>query len=217
MIEPIGSGDDRLSPYDRYSQYRQYRGTANPAKSGDLWDPGAAQGKAVVPGQITPPGQSGAPYQSGFPGQSVPQDQDAQEPGVFKKDATRKPDAASNPVAVGKRECQTCKSRRYQDESNDSGVSYQTPTKISPDRAAAAVRSHENEHVTREQAKAKREGREVVSQSVVIKTAICPECGRVYISGGSTTTVTKAAKDKDSAFQPAQPSEADGAYLNKNV
>jgi len=128
----------------------------------------------------------------------------------------RKPAAADKTAAVGKRECQTCKNRRYQDESADPGVSYQTPTKISPDRAAAAVRAHENEHVGREQAKAKRQGREVVSQSVVIKTAICPECGRVYISGGTTTTVTRA-KSKDNAFQAGQPSDTDGAYLDRNI
>ena len=97
---------------------------------------------------------------------------------------------------VEPRECETCKRREYQDGSNDPGVSFKTPTHLSPEQAGFAVRAHEREHVTREQAKAVREGREVVSQSVSIHTAICPECGRVYVSGGTTRTVTaKAAGD----------------------
>ena len=91
-------------------------------------------------------------------------------------------------------QCQTCKERKYQDGSNDPGVSYQTPTNIDPTQAASAVRVHEQEHVVREQARAKREGREVVSQSVTLHTDICPECGKVYISGGTTRTTTREAQ-----------------------
>lgn len=87
-------------------------------------------------------------------------------------------------------ECQTCKNRKYQDGSDDSGVSFQTPTHIDSGSAAGAVRGHENEHVVREQAKAEREGRRVVSQTVQIHTSICPECGKVYVSGGTTRTTT---------------------------
>ena len=89
-------------------------------------------------------------------------------------------------------ECQTCKERKYQDGSDDPGVSFKTPTNIAPEQAASAVRGHENEHVIREQAKAQREDRKVVSQSVTYHTAICPECGKVYVSGGTTRTVTRA-------------------------
>ena len=32
----------------------------------------------------------------------------------------------------------------------------------------------------------------MVNQSVTIHTAICPECGDVYVSGGTTRTTTKA-------------------------
>ena len=95
------------------------------------------------------------------------------------------------------KECQTCANRRYQDGSNDSGVSFQTPTKLSPEEAASAVRSHEMEHVTRNQAKARREGKEIVSQSVTIHTAKCPECGETYVSGGVTHTVTRGEKKYD--------------------
>ena len=89
-------------------------------------------------------------------------------------------------------ECQTCKNRKYQDGSDDPGVSFKSPTNIAPDQAASAVRGHEMEHVVREQAKAEREDRRVVQQSVTLHTDICPECGDVYISGGTTRTTTKA-------------------------
>ncbi len=97
--------------------------------------------------------------------------------------------------AQGPKECETCKRRRYQDGSDDPGVSFKTPGKIDPDVAASVVMGHEQEHVSREQAKAEREGREVVYQAVVLHTAVCPECGRVYVSGGTTRTVTKAAEE----------------------
>ena len=89
-------------------------------------------------------------------------------------------------------ECQTCKNRKYQDGSDDPGVSFKTATNVAPEQAASAVRGHEQEHVVREQAKAQREDRKVVSQSVTIHTAICPECGDVYVSGGTTRTTTRA-------------------------
>lgn len=88
-------------------------------------------------------------------------------------------------------ECQTCKNRKYQDGSDDPGVSFKSASKVGPEGAAAAVRGHEYEHVYRNRAKAAREGKEVVYQSVRIKTAICPECGDSYVAGGETTTVTK--------------------------
>ena len=68
--------------------------------------------------------------------------------------------------------------------------------------AAAAVARHEQEHVRHEQANAAKAGRTVVVQTVNIHTDVCPECGRAYVSGGETTTMTKG---KDSADkQPAE-------------
>lgn len=95
-------------------------------------------------------------------------------------------------------ECQTCKERKYQDGSDDPGVSFKTPTHIAPEQAASVVRGHEMEHVVRNQAEADREGRKIVNQSVTYHTAICPECGRVYISGGTTRTTTAAVPDDPS-------------------
>lgn len=106
----------------------------------------------------------------------------------------KKSKSAQEVMEEGK--CQTCEERKYQDGSNDPGVSFKTPTNIAPEQAGAAVRGHEQEHVVREQAKAQREGREVVSQSVTYHTAICPECGKVYVSGGTTRTSTRAAQEQ---------------------
>ena len=101
-------------------------------------------------------------------------------------------------------ECQTCKNRKYQDGSDDPGVSFKTATNVAPELAASAVRGHEQEHVVREQAKAQREDRKVVSQSVTLHTDICPECGDVFISGGTTRTTTKANPVQEPRRQEAE-------------
>ncbi len=90
-----------------------------------------------------------------------------------------------------KDKCETCENRRYVDGSNDPGVSFKTPTKLG-NNARMHVMNHEQEHVVRERAKAKRENKEVISQSVTIHTGICPECGKTYTAGGVTRTVVKA-------------------------
>jgi hypothetical protein len=106
---------------------------------------------------------------------------------------------SDNKGTTGAQECQTCKNRRYVDRSNDATVSFQSPTRISPGAAEGAVRAHEQEHVSNEQAKAGEEGQRVVFQSVSIQYAICPECGRSFVAGGTTTTVTKAEAQPKSA------------------
>jgi len=53
--------------------------------------------------------------------------------------------------------------------------------------AASAVLAHEKEHVSHNAAEAEREGMKAHSV-VTIHTAMCPECGKVYVSGGTTTT-----------------------------
>ena len=115
-------------------------------------------------------------------------------------------------------ECQTCKNRKYQDGSDDSGVSFQTPTRVDPKSAGSAVRSHEQEHVSRNRSKAEREGKEIVSQSVTIHTNICPECGRVYVSGGTTKTTTKNASESSLADKynvgKSDPTYDSGRVLN---
>lgn len=100
---------------------------------------------------------------------------------------------------TGKIECQTCKTRTYQDVSNDPGVSFKAPGHIAPENSAAMVQSHEQEHVANEQAAASNEGRRVVSQNVRVFTSICPECGKSYVSGGETQTVTANAEKPQEA------------------
>ena len=124
-------------------------------------------------------------------------------PATPEKHASRETDLKERELKKqGVIECQTCSNREYVDVSNDPGVSFKSPTKISPNQAAAAVSSHEGEHVTNEQARAKEEGREVLSQTVVLHSDICPECGRAYISGGTTRTVTGSKKSSQINTNP---------------
>lgn len=88
-------------------------------------------------------------------------------------------------------QCEKCRSRRYQDGSNDSRVSFQMPTVMDPVKARTKVMSHEMEHVRNEQHKAKKEDKIVVSQSVRIMTDRCEECGSSYVKGGFTRTITR--------------------------
>jgi hypothetical protein len=105
------------------------------------------------------------------------------------------------------KDCKTWKGRKYQDGSNDPGVSFKSATHVSPQSAALSVSAHESQHVQHEQTKAMREGKEVVFQSVQISTGICPECGRVYVSGGKTTTVTVDQTDQKTAQKLSQKPE----------
>lgn len=110
----------------------------------------------------------------------------------------KKSEASSNPSVSGRfdsYECQTCKNRKYQDGSNDPGVSFKTPTHLSPEMAPSAIRAHEGEHVSHAQSKARQEGQDIVSQSVTYHTAICPECGTPYMSGGTTRTTFRSSAD----------------------
>lgn len=85
-------------------------------------------------------------------------------------------------------ECQTCKERKYQDGSNESDVSFKAPGHISPEASASTVMAHEQEHVANAYQKAAQKDGQVVSCSVSLHTAVCPECGTVYVSGGTTST-----------------------------
>ena len=87
-----------------------------------------------------------------------------------------------------KAECQTCKERKYMDQSNEGDVSFQAPTHIAPGQAAAKVMSHEREHVQNAVAEGQKENKRLVSVSVSLKTGVCPECGKTYIAGGTTRT-----------------------------
>jgi len=91
-------------------------------------------------------------------------------------------------------ECETCKNRKYQDGS-DEMVSFKAAAHISPESSAATVRGHEQEHVSNAYNKAAQNNGKVINASVSLKTAICPECGRSYVAGGTTRTQIKYSKD----------------------
>jgi len=76
--------------------------------------------------------------------------------------------------AVQKSECETCKNRKYQDVSDDPGVSFKTPTRISPAAAESLVRAHEGEHVANAQSEAAQKGGRAIS-TVSIHYSSCPE------------------------------------------
>ena len=81
-------------------------------------------------------------------------------------------------------ECQTCKSRKYQDGSNESDVSFKAPGHISPQSSAGTVRAHEQQHVSNAYEKAAKGNGKVISATVTLRTGVCPECGTTYVAGG---------------------------------
>lgn len=91
-------------------------------------------------------------------------------------------------------ECQTCKNRKYQDAS-DEMVSFKTPGNISPEESYAKVMAHEQEHVTNAIAEGNEKNKDLVSATVSLKIATCPECGRTYIAGGTTRTTMRVYGD----------------------
>lgn len=88
-------------------------------------------------------------------------------------------------------ECETCKNRKYKDGSDETNVSFKTATHVSPNAAGAAVRAHEGQHVSNAYSKAAKNNGKVLNASVSIHTSVCPECGRSYVSGGTTHTQIK--------------------------
>lgn len=92
-------------------------------------------------------------------------------------------------------ECQTCKARKYVDGSNEADVSFKTPGHIDPSQSYAKVMSHEQEHVANARQETAGNDAELVSVSVSLKMAVCPECGRTYVAGGTTNTMIKYNND----------------------
>lgn len=112
-------------------------------------------------------------------------------------------------------ECQTCKNRKYKDGS-DEMVSFKTPQHVSPEGAASAVRAHEQEHVSNAYKKAAMDDGKVVSASVSIHTAICPECGRTYVSGGTTHTQIKYYNEENPYQQDLKTADQ-SKYVGMNL
>ena len=203
-IDPEGmfveTGKEGLSPVD---------GSRKNALEGQLFQAEDALGRNDLKGAEDAL-SSGAPKAEeaklpGLPGQEG----DAEDEKALDGKSAQGAESAQEALEEG--ECQTCEERKYQDGSDDMGVSFQTPTNIKPEQAASAVRGHEMEHVYRERAKAGREGRKVVSQSVTMHTEICPECGKSFVSGGTTRTVTKAETDNAAQQEDRQNEEEEKA------
>ena len=113
------------------------------------------------------------------------------------------------------KECQTCKKRKYKDGS-DEMVSFKSPTHISPESAASAVRAHEQEHVSNAYSKAAMKNGEVIAASVSIHMGICPECGRTYVAGGTTHTQIKYYNE-DNPYQKSLKSADRAKYSGMNL
>ena len=113
-------------------------------------------------------------------------------------------------------ECQTGKNRKYQDGSNESNVSFKSAQHIDPASAYSEVSAHEGEHVSNAYNKAREGNGEVVQASVAIHTAICPECGRTYVSGGTTTTQIKYPNESNPYQQSRKSSDAANQLLGMN-
>lgn len=113
-------------------------------------------------------------------------------------------------------ECETCKNRKYQDGS-DEDVSFKSPAHIDPNAAASRVRSHEQEHVSNAYKKAAQNNGKVVSCNVAIHTAVCPECGRTYVSGGTTSTQIRYFNEDNPYQKDMKSSDAVNKYRGMNV
>lgn len=112
-------------------------------------------------------------------------------------------------------ECQTCKNRKYQDGS-DEMVSFKSAAHISPEASASRVRAHEQEHVNNAFTEAAQEGGKVLSANVSLKTAICPECGRSYVAGGTTTTQIKYPNESNPYTQNKKSADA-ASLIGQNL
>lgn len=112
-------------------------------------------------------------------------------------------------------DCETCKNRKYQDGS-DEMVSFKSASHISPEASASRVKAHEQEHVSNAYKKAAQNNGEVVSCSVTLKSAICPECGRSYVAGGETATQIKYHNESNPYQKDLKQQDAD-KYAGMNV
>ncbi len=113
-------------------------------------------------------------------------------------------------------ECETCKHRKYQDGSDEANVSFKAASHISPESAGARVRAHEGEHVANAYKEAAQKNGKVVRASVSIHTAICPECGRTYVAGGTTNTMIKYTNEEN-PYVKEQKSRDAAAFRGANI
>ncbi len=147
------------------------------------------------------------------PAEKIPTGSDP-EPAVIRnpgESTERKAGKKSSPA-----ECQTCKERKYQDGS-DEDVSFKAAAHIDPNAAASRVRGHEQEHVSNAYKDAAENNGKVLSCSVSIKTSVCPECGRTYVSGGTTATQIKYFNEDNPYQKEMKSSDAVSKYRGRNI
>lgn len=184
--------NSNYNPYNNYYPVSAGAGTRRPQEETGAYKESGSDGAAV----LSPDNEDGSVRQIiRNPGQST------------HKQAGRK----SSPA-----ECETCKNRKYQDGS-DENVSFKSPAHISPEAAASRVRSHEQEHVNNAYKKAEQNNGKVVSCNVSIHTAVCPECGRTYVSGGTTATQIRYYNEENPYQKEMKSSDAANKYLGMNV
>ncbi len=114
-------------------------------------------------------------------------------------------------------ECETCKNRKYQDGSDENDVSFKTPGHISVASAPSQVMAHEQQHVANAYEKAEKGEGRVLQASVQIKTAVCPECGRTYVSGGETTTRIAYSKGDKNESKAETGSGGDSRHFDRKA
>lgn len=131
--------------------------------------------------------------------------------GIQESSNGREPSGSQDPS----RECETCKRRKYQDGS-DEMVSFKSAAHISPQASASRVRAHEQEHVNNAYTKAAKGGGKVLSASVSLKTAICPECGSSYVAGGTTATRIKYPNE-DNPYTKNRKSADAASLIGQNL
>lgn len=186
------------SYYNPYAAYTPYTGSAASASSGK--EPSA---KADTRGA-----EAAA--------QNMPGSPEAQEDGRV---VIRNPGESTEKQAGRKSspaECETCRNRKYQDGSDEGDVSFKAAAHIDPNAAAARVRSHEQEHVSNAYQKASENNGKVVSCNVSIHTDICPECGRTYVSGGTTATQIRYVNEDNPYQKEMKSSDAANKYRGMN-
>lgn len=104
-------------------------------------------------------------------------------------------------------DCKTCKNRKYQDGS-DEMVSFKSAAHISPEASMGRVMAHEQEHVVNAYKKAAQNNGQVISANVSLKQAVCPECGRSYVEGGTTSTQIKYFNEENPYQQDKKTTDA---------
>lgn len=146
------------------------------------------------------------PFSSAASGKDQPEGV-AQNPG---ESGEVSPGRKSSPA-----DCETCKNRKYQDGS-DEMVSFKSAAHISPQASASRVRAHEQEHVNNAYTKAAQNNGKVLSASVTLQRAICPECGTGYVSGGTTATRIKYS-DESNPYSKNQKSADAAVFPGRNL